>query len=87
MVLQFSMFNSHSHSSYLLIAALVNDISSLYYDYFQIFMMALLFIVTTAVPSHNDETVVGELTDVDINNPEAIQHFFKLKKIKKLLLG
>lgn len=45
--------------------------------------MAFLFVVT-AIPQ-NDETVVGELADV--NNPEDRLEFFKLKKIKKLLLG
>lgn len=47
--------------------------------------MALL-VITLAIP-HNDETIVGELTDIDRNNPEDPQQFFKFKKIKKLLLG
>ena len=34
-----------------------------------------------------DESVVGELADVDTFNPEAPQEILKLKKLKKLLLG
>lgn len=47
--------------------------------------MALLFVVVTAIPRDESVVVAGELTDV--NNPEDLQQFFKLKKIKKLLLG
>lgn len=50
----------------------------------QIFL-ALLFIVT-ALP-HNEETILDDLADNDVSNPESTQQFFKLKKIKKLLFG
>lgn len=50
----------------------------------QIFMA--LFIVT-ALAHNNDETILGDLADDYVNNPENIQQFFKLKKIKKLLFG
>jgi hypothetical protein len=48
-------------------------------------MALLLVVVVTANPRDESVLMSDELTDV--NNPEDLQQFFKLKKIKKLLLG
>lgn len=48
-------------------------------------ILLIAFAVVIALPL--DETVVGEISDVDNFNPEDPQQFFKLKKFKKLFLG
>ncbi|XP_075161092.1 uncharacterized protein LOC142233915 [Haematobia irritans] len=51
-----------------------------------IFLCLLLAVFVSAVPA--DESLPGDLYDQqDHYDPQATQSIFKLKKIKKLLLG
>lgn len=45
----------------------------------------LAIAIISAVPV--DETIVGEVYESDVINPQDPQEFIKLKKLKKLFLG
>jgi hypothetical protein len=40
-----------------------------------------------AAPSVNDESIVGQMEQQEVANPEHLDAFIKLRLIKKLLLG